>query len=65
MDVAPRKPGDISLGGSQTALTQSAAVFEWSDDDVAPVAPPLSTKAPSHSMRVEVQSEGGEGVPDL
>ena len=62
-DVAPRKPDDISLGGDRTTRMQSAAISEWLDDNEAPVAPPLSTKASSCNKRVEVQSEGGEGVP--
>ena len=37
---------------------------EWSDDYGAPVAPPLSTKAPPHNMRAEVQSKGEEEVPE-
>ena len=37
---------------------------EWLDDNEAPVAPPLSTKASSCNMRAEVQSKGGEGVPE-
>ena len=37
---------------------------EWSDDDGALVAPPLSTEAPPHNMRTEVQSKGGEEVPE-
>ena len=64
MDVAPRKPGDISLGGNRTARMQSAAISEWSNDNEAPVASPLSTKASSRNTRAEVQSEGGEGVPE-
>ena len=44
-DVAPHKPVGISFGGDWTARTQSAAMFEWSDDDEALVAPPPSTKA--------------------
>ena len=45
VDVAPRKPGGISLGGDRTTQTQSAAMSEWSDNDEAPVAPPPSTRA--------------------
>ena len=63
-DVAPRKPGDISLGDDQTARTQSAAMSEWSDDDGALVAPPLSNKAPPQSSCAEEQPKGGEGVPE-
>ena len=63
-DVAPRKRVDISFGGNQTARTQSAVISEWSDDDGDPVAPPPSTKASSHNVRAEVQSKGGEGVPE-
>ena len=63
-DVAPRKPGGISLGGDLAARMQSAAIFEWSDNDEAPIAPPPSTKASSRNTRVEVQSEGGEGVSE-
>ena len=37
---------------------------EWSDDDGTPVAPPPSTEAPPHNTRVEVQSKGGEEVPE-
>ena len=62
--VAPRKPGGISLGVDQTTQMQSAAMSEWSDDDGAPVAPPPSTEAPPRNTRVEVQSKGGEGVPE-
>ena len=43
---------------------QSAAISEWLDDDEAPVAPPPSTKASSRNTRAEVQSKGGEGVPE-
>ena len=63
-DVAPRKPGFISLGGGQTARTQSAVVSEWLDNDEALVAPPPSTKTTSRNTHVEVQSKGGEGVPE-
>ena len=62
--VGPHKPGGISLGGDQTTQTQSATMSEWSDNDGAPVAPPPSTKAPPCNMHVEVQSKGGEGVPE-
>ena len=44
--VAPRKPGGISLGGDQTTRTWSGAMFEWSEDDGALVAPPPSTETP-------------------
>ena len=64
MDVAPRKPGGISLGGDRTARMQSTAISEWSDDDEAPVAPPPSTGASPRNTRVEVQSRGGEGAPE-
>ena len=37
---------------------------EWSDDDGAPVAPAPSTEAPPLNTRTEVQSKGGEGVPE-
>jgi len=62
--AVPRKPGGISLGGDQTTRKQSTAMSEWSDDYGAPVAPPLSTKAPPHNMREEVQLKGGEEVPE-
>ena len=62
--VASRKPGGISLGGDQTTRTQSAAMSEWSDDDGALVAPPPSTEAPPCNTCAEVQSKGGEGVPE-
>jgi hypothetical protein len=52
--VAPRKSRGISLGGDQTTRTQSAAMFEWSDDDEALIAPPLSSEAPPRNTRVEV-----------
>ena len=39
-------------------------MFEWSNDDGALVAPPLSTEVPPRNMRVEVQSKGWEGVPE-
>ena len=58
-DVAPHKPAGISFGGSRTAQTQSAAIFEWSDNDDAPVAPPSSTKTSLREMHVEVRSKGG------
>ena len=64
MGVAPRKPDGISLGGDHTTWTQSAVMSEWSDDDGAPVAPPLSTEAPPRNMHMEVQPKGGEGVPE-
>ena len=63
-DATPCKPGDISLGGDQTTQKQSTAMSEWSDDDGAPVAPPPSTEAPSRNMHTEVQSKGGEVVPE-
>jgi len=62
--AAPLKSGGISLGGDETTQTQSASMSEWSDDDEVPVAPPPSTKAPSHKTRAEEQSKGGEGVPE-
>ena len=62
MGVAPRKPGDISLGGDHTIRTQGTAMFEWLDDDRAPVAPPPSAEGPLRNTRAEVQSKGGEGV---
>jgi len=62
--AVPHKLGGISLGGDQTTRTQSAAMSEWSDDDGAPVAPPLSTEAPSRNTWVEVQSKGWEAVPE-
>ena len=65
VDVAPRKPGDISLGRDRTTRMQSMVISEWSDNDEAPVAPPPSTKASSRNTRAEVQSKGGEGVPEL
>ena len=37
---------------------------EWLDDDETLVAPPPSTKASSRNTRVEVQSKGGEEVPE-
>ena len=61
-DVAPYKPGGISLGGDQTTWMRSMAIYEWLGDDEAPVAPPPSTKASSRNTRAEVQSEGREGV---
>ena len=39
-------------------------MFEWSDDDEVPVAPPPSTEAPSCNTRVEVQSKRGKEVPE-
>ena len=63
VDVSPRKPGSISLGGDRTIRTLSAAMFEWLDDDRAPVAPPPSTVAPPRNTRAEVQSKGREGLP--
>ena len=62
--VAPLKPGGISIGGDRTTRTQSAAMSEWSDDDEALVAPPPSIEAPLRNTRTEVQSKGGEGVPE-
>ena len=62
VDVAPRKPVRISFGGDRTTRTQSAVISEWSDDDEALVAPPLSTKESSRNMCAKVQSKGGEGV---
>ena len=64
VDVAPSKLGGISLGGDRTARMQSPAISEWSDNDEALVAPPSSTKASPRNMCAEVQSEGGEGVPE-
>ena len=37
-------------------------MFEWLDDDGAPVAPLLSTEAPQCNTRMEVQSKGQEEV---
>ena len=62
--AAPLKLGGISLGGDQTTRMWSAVMFEWSDDDGAPVAPPPSTKAPPRSTHVEEQPKEGEGVPE-
>ena len=64
MGAIPRKPGSISLGGDETTQTRITMMTEWSDDDEVPVAPPPSTKAPSHKTRAEEQSKGGEGVPE-
>ena len=61
--AAPLKLGGISLGGDQTTRMWSTAMFEWSDDDEVPVAPPQSMKVPPRTARVEEQSRGGEGVP--
>ena len=60
--AAPRKSGGISIGGDPTTRTQSVAMSEWSDDDGAPTAPPLSNKAPLSSSRMEEHLNGGEGV---
>ena len=38
-------------------------MFEWSDDDEVPVAPPPSMKAPPRSTRVEEQLMRGEEAP--
>ena len=62
--AAPLRLGNISLGSGQITRTQSAAMSEWSNDDGAPVAPPLSTEVPPHNTRVEVPLKGGEGVPE-
>ena len=56
MGVAPRKPSGISLGSDQTTQTWSATMFEWLDDDGAPIAPPLSTEVPPRNACVEVTS---------
>ena len=53
-DVAPCKSGGISIDGSQTARTQSAAMSEWSGNDGTPVAPPPSTEAPPRNTCVKV-----------
>jgi len=47
--AAHRKPGSISFSGDQTTRTWSEAMSKWLDDDGAPVAPPLSNKAPPRS----------------
>ena len=60
--AAPIKPGDISLGDDQTTRTRRTAVFDWSDDDEVPTAPPPSMKEPPHSTRVGDQSRGGDEV---
>ena len=39
-------------------------MFEWSDDDEIPVAPPSSTEAPPRSTRVEEQAKRSEEVPE-
>ena len=62
--VAPRKPGDISLGDDQTTRMRRIVVFDWSDDDEVPMAPPPSTKEPPHSTCSEDQSRGGKEVPE-
>ena len=59
----PLKLGGISLGGDQTTRTRRTAVFEWSDDDKIPVAPPPSTEAPPRSTRAEEQAKRSEEVP--
>ena len=64
MGVAPRKLGGISLGGNQTTRMQSAAMFEWSDDDGALVAPPPSTEVLPHNTHMKVQWKVGEGDPE-
>ena len=60
--ATPLKPGSISLGGDRTTRMRSTVMFEWSDDDEVPVAPPPSTKAPPRNTRTEGQSKEGEGV---
>ena len=60
--TAPRKPGGISLGDDNTNRTRRTAVFDWSDDDEVLMAPPPSTKEPSHSTHTEDQLGGGEEV---
>ena len=62
--TAPLKPGGISLGDDQTTRTRRTAVFDWSDDDEAPMDPPPSTKEPPRSMHMEDQSRGGKEVPE-
>ena len=62
--AVPHKPSGISLSGDRTTRTQSAAMSEWSDDNGSLVAPPQSTEAPPHNTHVEVQSKGGEEVPE-
>jgi len=62
--AAPIKPGGISLGDDQTTRTRRTAVFDWSDDDEVPTAPPLSTKEPPRSTRMGDQSRGGDEVPE-
>ena len=63
--AAPRKPGNISLGGDQTTRTRRTAVIEWSDDDEVPVFPPPSTREPPRSTRAHDQSRVGEEIPEL
>ena len=62
--TTPLKLSNISLGDDQTTWTRRNMVFEWSDDDEVSVAPPPSTEAPLHNMRVGVQSRRGEEVPE-
>ena len=62
--AAPLKLGGISLGGDQTTRTRRSAMFEWSDDDEAPAAPPPSMVEPPRSTRAWDQSKGGEDVPE-
>ena len=62
--AAPIKPGSIWLGDDQTTRTRRTAVFDWSDDDEAPMDPPPSTKKPWRSTPMGNQSRGGEEVPE-
>ena len=54
--TSPLKLGGISLGGDQTTRMRRTMVFEWSDDDDVPVAPPPSMKAPPRSTRARRNS---------
>ena len=64
MAAAPIKPDGISLGNDQTTRMRRTAMFDWSDDDKVPMAPPPSTKEPPHSTCMGDQSRGGDEVPE-
>jgi len=62
--AAPRKLGNISLGGDQTTRMRRTAAIEWSDDDKVPVFPPPNMREPPRSTRMRDQSRVGEEITE-
>ena len=64
MAATTLKPGGILLGDDLTPRMRRTAVFDWSNDDKVPMAPPPSTKEPSRSTHAGDQSRGDDEVPE-